>query len=124
MTIVVPQREATFAQHGVEFIGLAAPSRGSKDNAVWRVRLSPGTAGTLHSVDREEIFVAIAGAAEVTMNGEQLPLAQGSALIVPAGQPFALANPSSDPFEAVVVLPVGARARVGSEPPFAPPWTL
>jgi hypothetical protein len=49
------------------------------------------------------------------------PIHAGDALIVPAHVSFALANPSSEAFEAVVTLPVGGQA-VTKEATFTPPW--
>jgi len=46
---------------GVRFTGLAAPSRGSRENSVWRVRIEPGTPANVHRLSREEIIVAIEG---------------------------------------------------------------
>lgn len=63
-------------------------------------------------MDREEVFVAVAGRA----------LAAGDALVVPAGRRFSLAHPSAEPFRAVVALPVGGRASMPGQAPFVPPW--
>ena len=73
-------------------------------------------------MDREEVFVAVAGRALATVDGHQQHLASGDALVVPAGRPFSLANPSAEPFQAVVALPVGGRASMPGEAPFVPPW--
>ena len=107
---------------GVVFTGLVSPKRGSTDVSAWRVRLEPGTPGAPHRVTCEEVFVAIAGEALVTMHGKELRLAAGGALVVPANVEFSLANASTEPFEAVVVLPVGGQAVVGERAPFTPPW--
>ena len=75
-----------------------------------------------HSVDREEIFVALAGRAVATVAGREQPVEAGEALIVPAGETFDLANPHDEPFEAVAVMPVGGRATIPGGEPFVPPW--
>jgi mannose-6-phosphate isomerase-like protein (cupin superfamily) len=106
----------------VAFTGLAAPSRGSRENAVWRVRVAPGNEPTIHRLTREEILVAIAGRARVTLEGAEHEIAAGGAVVVPANTDFALFNPYDAPFDAVAVLPVGGQAIVGEEPPFTPPW--
>jgi quercetin dioxygenase-like cupin family protein len=103
--------------------GLAAPSRGSRETCVWRLALAPGAPGATHTVDREEIFVGLTGHARATVGDDVHDLGPGDALIVPAGQPFALANPGGEPFVAVAVLPVGGLANFGPGAPFAPPWT-
>jgi quercetin dioxygenase-like cupin family protein len=112
----------TFSLPGLVVTGLAAPSRGAVETSVWRLVLAPGTPGVEHSVDREEVFVAVAGRALATVDGAEEPLTAGDALVVPAGQAFSIANPSAEPFEAVVALPVGGRAAMPGEAPFVPPW--
>jgi mannose-6-phosphate isomerase-like protein (cupin superfamily) len=74
-------------------------------------------------VDREEVVVAVAGRAAVELSGTRLDLEAGEALVVPAGEPFAIANPHAEPFRAVAAMPVGARAVLPGAAPFAPPWT-
>ena len=121
----IPAHDApTFHLPGTTFIGLAAPSRGSRENAVWRVRLDPGTPARPHQLTREEVFVVTAGSAVASVAGAEVRLGCGDSLVVPAFTDFSLANPSNQVFEAVVVLPVGARAMLEDGVPFAPPWSL
>lgn len=122
MVVIKSSAAPTFEVPGCQFTGLAAPSRGCRETAVWRVSIAPNTPGTLHSVDREEVFAAIAGRAVATVGDETFELGAGDALVVPANQPFALANPHGEPFEAVVALPVGGRAIMPSGEAFVPPW--
>jgi mannose-6-phosphate isomerase-like protein (cupin superfamily) len=111
----------TFEVPGYRFTGLAAPSRGASENRVWTIAVARGAPGLPHSVTREEVFVAIEGRAEMTLDGAVQPLAPGDAAVVPAGTEFALANPYAEPFRAVVVLPVGGQA-VTADGTFTPPW--
>ncbi len=113
-----------FKLPGTTFTGLAAPSRGARENAVWRVALDPGTPPRPHQLTREEILVATAGEAIASLNGEDIRFSAGDALIIPAFADFSLANPGTAPFEAVAVLPVGARAMMQDGELFAPPWSL
>src|SRR3954454_17662545 len=101
---------------------LAAPSRGARETCVWRITLAPGTPGTPHSIDREEIFVALSGQARVELGGQDAALAPGDALIVPAGESFSLSNPGAEPFTALALAPVGACATLPGGEPFSPPW--
>lgn len=109
----------------IRFTGLAAPSKGSIDNSVWRISVAPGTAahGT-HQVTREEVFVALSGSADISLGGRALTLAAGATLVLPADTDFSLANSGDIPFEAVVVLPVGGQAVLPGQAPFVPPWAL
>lgn len=111
-----------FENDHASFVGLAAPSRGSKENSAWRLTIKPGVDAPPHALDREEIFIALSGSMNVTMDGETFAVTAGDALIVPAHQQFAMANPSEAPFEAIVVLPVGGRGLIPGQPPVIAPW--
>ncbi|MFI6584868.1 cupin domain-containing protein [Embleya sp. NPDC050493] len=102
-------------------VGLAAPSRGSKENSVWRFTMQPGNPGREHAVTREEIFIAISGKAVVTLDGETRDFHTGDALVVPAHVLFGIAVSGDEPFEAVAILPVGGQAEVGGDL-IDPPW--
>jgi quercetin dioxygenase-like cupin family protein len=114
----------SFDVPSLSVLGLAAPSRGARETCVWRITLAPGTPGTPHSVDREQIFVALTGQAQVEHGGQDAALAAGDALIVPAGEPFSLSNPGPVPFTALAVLPVGGRPTLPGGEPFSPPWLI
>jgi quercetin dioxygenase-like cupin family protein len=122
MPIIRADSAPRFTLPGLDVTGLAAPSRGARETCVWRLSLAPGTPGTLHTVDREEIFVALAGRAVATLGGAEHELTPGDALVVPANEPFALANPGPDPFVAMAALPVGGKAAMPTGDPFSPPW--
>jgi quercetin dioxygenase-like cupin family protein len=111
------------AAHTV-FTGLASPSRGALETSVWRVALAPGTPSAPHSLDHEEIVVALAGQAVASISGTEYAIGPGDAIIVPAGAPFSLQNPHTAAFEALAVLPVGARAQMGPDQWFTPPWAV
>ncbi|HUQ05690.1 MAG TPA: cupin domain-containing protein [Kofleriaceae bacterium] len=122
MPIIRSSSAPRFALPGLQVTGLASPSRGARETCMWRLVLAPGTPGALHTVDREEVFVATAGRATVSLGGVEHELSAGDALVVPAGEPFALANPGTEAFEAVVALPVGGRAAMPQGDAFIPPW--
>jgi mannose-6-phosphate isomerase-like protein (cupin superfamily) len=111
----------TFSLPGIEFTGLAAPSRGATESAVWIVRILPHTPATPHQLTREEVLVVLEGRARATIAGTDYELETGSALIVPPRTDFALANPYAAPFRAVAVLPVGGAGIIG-DTTFVPPW--
>jgi quercetin dioxygenase-like cupin family protein len=124
MPLIRSSHAPTFELPALSVTGLAAPSRGARETCVWRLTLAPGSPATPHSVDREEIFVALAGRAQVELGGEASSLGPGDALIVPAGQTFSLSNPGPEPFQALAVLPVGGCAALPGGAPFSPPWVL
>ena len=112
----------TFELPGLTVRGLAAPSRGSTETSVWSLVLAPGASGAPHRVTREEVFVAVSGCAVATLGDVRHELGAGDALVVPAGELFALANTSGEPFTAIAALPVGGQALLAGQEPFTPPW--
>jgi quercetin dioxygenase-like cupin family protein len=91
---VIPAATApTFTMPGLAVTGLAAPSRGATETSIWRLTLAPGAPGSEHTIDREEVFVVLAGRAVATIDGDQHHLRPGDALVVPPHRPFSLANP-------------------------------
>ena len=122
MPIISPSKDATFDIPGVTFIGLAAPSRGARETAVWRLRMLPGTPPKPHRLTREEVIVALSGSARVRIGDVQSDLPEGCAVIVPANVDFALFNPGDGCFEAIAVLPVGGQAIIEGGVAFTPPW--
>jgi len=124
MPLIKSSAAPTFEVPQLSVLGLASPSRGARETCVWRITVAPGTPGTPHAVDREEIFVALAGRALVELGDETAALHPGDAFIVPAGQSFSLSNPGEQPFMALAVLPVGGRATLPGGEPFSPPWAV
>ena len=127
MPLIRAEHAPTFVLPGLEVVGLAAPSRGSRENSVWRIRLAPGvagvpTTGVVHSLNREEIFVAVSGRAIATLDDERIEVAAGDTLVVPAHQQFSLGNPGPDVFEAVAIASVGVQAQIVGGDAFTPPW--
>jgi mannose-6-phosphate isomerase-like protein (cupin superfamily) len=113
----------TWQLPGTVFTGLASPSRGdSSETAVWRIKMRAGTPATAHSVTRTEVFVALAGTAQVRIAGRTEMLTSGDTLVVPANTVFELSAPGRDDFEAVVSFPVGGQAAMPGADPFTPPW--
>jgi uncharacterized protein YjlB len=109
MPFIAADTAPSFELHGAAFTGLASPSRGSTENAVWLV-------------SREETLVCIEGRALARLGSEAHELTPGSALVIPAGVEFSIRNPHPDPFKAVAVLPVGGQAEIAGQAPFTPPW--
>lgn len=124
MPIIRAEEAPSFVVADLAVVGLAAPSRGSRENSVWRFSLASSAPGVAHSVDREEIFIAIAGCAVAMVGDERIEVRAGDALIVPPGQVFSLSNPGPEPFDAVAVAPVGVRAKLSNGDSFAPPWSV
>ncbi|MFJ4654867.1 cupin domain-containing protein [Nocardia sp. NPDC088792] len=122
MTLIESAAAPTFEGPLMTAVGLAAPSRGSTENSVWRFTMHPGNPGHEHMVSREEIFIALSGSARATIGGETFDFSAGDALVIPAHTLFKVSVPGDEPFEAVAVLPVGAYAQAPGGDPVSPPW--
>ena len=122
MPHITAETAPKFQLHGAEFVGLASPSRGATENAVWMVTLHADNAPVAHSLSREETFVCIAGRAFVRVGDDTHELTAGGAVVVPAETELEIRNPDAAPFRAVAVLPVGGQARIAGQAAFVPPW--
>ena len=124
MPIVFAKNAREFNIPNVTFTSRAAPTVGSKENSVWQFRIAPNSPATIHQLTREEIIVALAGQAVVTLGDQTTKIGRGDTIIVPPNIDFGLANESNADFEGVTVIPVGTQAKMRNEPPFTPPWAL
>lgn len=122
MPVLVAPPAPTHELPGARFTALATPSRGSTDTSVWGVEIDPGGPATSHTVTREEVFVVLDGTALVRLGDAEHLAGPGSAIVVPAGVPFALAAAGEAPLRALCVLPVGGQAQLAGGEPFTPPW--
>jgi mannose-6-phosphate isomerase-like protein (cupin superfamily) len=107
---------------GARFTTLASPSRGSAETCVWRLELLPDAAPVPHAVTREEIFVALEGTAIATLDGVDQVIHPGDTLVLPPGVGFSLVTTGTEPFGAIVCLPVGGQGAMPGGEPFTPPW--
>jgi mannose-6-phosphate isomerase-like protein (cupin superfamily) len=126
MPVIAAADAPIFALEGTTITGLAAPSRGSSEISSWKVHLDAEVRVPSHVLTREEVFVVLQGAALATLDGEEILVGAGDALMVPPGVPFSLSVASGGPFEAICSMGVGGQAAMvdGEEPPFAPPWSV
>jgi mannose-6-phosphate isomerase-like protein (cupin superfamily) len=120
MPVITMQDAPVFDTGGAVITGLAAPSRGSKDVAAWRVAFGADKPSTAHSLTREEVFVVLTGSVTARFAGHSETATAGGALVVPAGAEFSLIA-EDGPAEAICILPVGGQADTGSGA-FTPPW--
>ena len=122
MPLITAASAPQFPIPGVTFTGLASPTRGASDTAVWKLSVAPGSVGTTHQLTREEIFVCLSGTASARLGDEVLALSPGDAMIVPPHTDFGLDNPGDTPFEALTICPVGGQAVLPGQAAFTPPW--
>jgi mannose-6-phosphate isomerase-like protein (cupin superfamily) len=124
-TLIRSEDAPRFEVHGARVTAYASPSRGSPGLCAWRVELSPGVDSPLHSLETDEVFVALRGRATFEMGGEMVPVRAGDALTVPEGTSFRIRCPAgAEPFEAIACVRAGAKARVEEGEPFLPAWAV
>jgi mannose-6-phosphate isomerase-like protein (cupin superfamily) len=124
MHVITAEQAPRFHLPGVEFAGLAAPSRGSADVCTWRITVDPGLESPQsHRLDRDEVFMVVSGGIRLDPDGALL--GPGDAAVVPAGTPIQLSNPGDEPAVVHVVVPAGVTATMadGTEAG-TPPWAL
>ncbi|MEO7979346.1 MAG: cupin domain-containing protein [Sporichthyaceae bacterium] len=124
MPVITAPEVATHQVGDTRFTALATPSRGSRRTSVWQVELPAGEPATPHRLTDEEIFVVLAGTAQVEIDGEPSTAMSGDAIVVPPGVPFSLANGGADTLRLLCCLPVGGQAQLPGGEPFTPPWAL
>jgi mannose-6-phosphate isomerase-like protein (cupin superfamily) len=110
-----------FRLPGVEFTGLAAPSRGSAGLCTWKLTVDPGVGGDEpHTLDRDEVFMVLAGTVQITPDGDKLTA--GDAFVVPAGEPIALTNLGPGTAELYVAISAGFTGTMADGTQVQPPW--
>jgi len=89
--------------------GVATPRQQAKEVLVLRQRQEPGGANPVHCHDREEVMIQLDGVASVTVDDEEVELAAGDAMIVPAGAPHQITNRGTARAEWLLVAPAHLR---------------
>ena len=111
-----------FQLPGLEFTGLASPSRGSAGLCTWRLTLDPGlTSPEPHTLDRDEVFMVTRGTIRLAPDAE--PVSAGDVAVVPAGTPIQVANVGDGEAEVVVAIVAGFTAATADGTAIGtPPW--
>ena len=122
MAVIPAPTAPTHQLGGASFTSLATPSRGSLDTSVWQVEIQPGTPATPHRLTREEVFVVLAGRADVRIDGQPGTAGPGDVVVVPVAVDFEIVAGGSEPLRALCCLPVGGQAQLADGEPFTPPW--
>lgn len=113
-----------FQLPGIEFTGLASPSRGSAALCTWRLTLEPGLVSPEpHVLDRDEVFMVTRGAVRLAPDGE--PVVAGDVAVIPAGRPIQVSNLGEGESEVIVAIASGFTATAADGTAIGtPPWAL
>ncbi|WP_328957021.1 cupin domain-containing protein [Kitasatospora purpeofusca] len=101
----------------------ASPTQGGTGLALWRVEMQAAGSGPRHAMDTEQVWTFLTGTAVVDLDGEELALAAGDILVLPADLPRVMR--SENGFTAVVASPTPSMAvnpETGDR--VAPPWIV
>ncbi|MFG1946060.1 cupin domain-containing protein [Nonomuraea sp. NPDC048826] len=88
---------------------LASPTQGESGQAVWRVDATPGSTGPLHAFDTESVWTWLAGTCTVRLGADQVEVAAGDTMVLPAGVLRQLVADERDGFAAIVAAPAGVQ---------------
>ncbi|SEO10314.1 cupin domain-containing protein [Actinacidiphila rubida] len=108
--------------HGARFTSYAASPLGSTELCAWRTDVRAGSSGPVHRISREEVFLVLSGAVELSLDDETRLLHAGDAAIAPAGSSVAVANPTEEPAAMWVTTSIGLHATLADGSRIAPPW--
>jgi len=101
----------------------ASPTLGGASTAVWHVVMRPGQEGPLHSIDSEQVWTVIQGAAALEVGLGATTLRPGDSAVLPADVLRRVSCASDDGFEAIVAAPAGAWATLpDGTNRGVPPW--
>ena len=95
---------------------LAGPDQHMRSLEVWRQRVAPGGGTPVHQHDCEEVFVILAGAGTLTIEGAERPFESGSTVIVSPGAIHQVINTGPDELVYLAILgmsPVELRTADG-----------
>lgn len=120
MPVITAPSDWTHQLPDVRFRSLATPSRGTRENSVWRVHFTAGARSAPHSLTREEIFVVLSGQLCVEMEGSTQVANEGDVILVPPNVEFTASAPAGA--ELLCCFPVGGQARLATGELITPPW--
>ncbi|MFP8942830.1 cupin domain-containing protein [Streptomyces fenghuangensis] len=115
MHITTPSPELTVTTPNAAMTRLAAPSLGSGELSVWRVRMVPGARGPVHAVDREQVWTVTAGALEFTAEGRAEVAEAGQTVTVPAGAVRQVCAGGPGDAEALVAMVCDGTVELGGQ---------
>jgi mannose-6-phosphate isomerase-like protein (cupin superfamily) len=122
--VITAPTAPTHQAGATRFTSLATPSRGSRRTCVWQIEVPPGETPVPHLLTDEEVFVVLAGTAQVELDGVGSTATVGDSIVVPPDVPFSLGNAGTEDLRLLCCLPVGGQARFPDGEPFTPPWAL
>ena len=100
---------------------LASSTQGGSEIAVWRVEMAPEASGPPHIFDTEQVWTVLGGGARILLAGEEIAVATGDTVIMPADTLRQVFADTEHGFTAIVCAAATARVYPKAEVP--PPAT-
>ena len=104
MYVIEAAEAPRFELPGIEFTGLASPSRGSGELCTWRLGVAAGLRSeAAHSLDHDEIFMVVSGAIQVSPGAPILRAGDAVELVGMLFRPRPPGNPGERDYAAVLL---------------------
>ncbi|MEV4561327.1 cupin domain-containing protein [Kitasatospora sp. NPDC049285] len=122
MRVISETEERTTRNPAGLAAGLAGPSQGSEQVSTWRVVMEPGTDAPVHLIDRDQVWMPIAGTFEFVVGEETSLVKTGQAILVPADVTRTFRAVDEQAQALVAMVPGGTAALPGNDARLPLPW--
>jgi quercetin dioxygenase-like cupin family protein len=103
----------------------ASPELTGTAFAMWKVTMTPGQRGPVHTFDTEQVWTVLGGLMEALTEHGSEQLAVGDTAVFPGGEQRQIVCAGAAPLEAIVTCSASARASTpGDGDRGTPPWIL
>jgi len=122
MRVISETEERTTKNPSGLAAGLAGPSQGSNQVSTWRVVMEPGVDAPVHTIDKDQVWMPIAGTFEFVIDNETEKVGTGQAIVIPADvvRTFRAIDAQA---QALVAMAAGGSAAVpGNDARIPLPW--
>lgn len=96
---------------------LASSTQGGSRIALWRVEMAPEASGPPHIFDTEQVWTVLDGGARIELAGDQLTVATGDTMILPADVLRQVFADAEQGFTAIVCASADAKIYPTAEAP-------
>jgi quercetin dioxygenase-like cupin family protein len=121
MLVISETEERTIRTPAAVMASLAGPSQGSTQLSTWRVRMAAGHESPVHTIDRDQVWMPLAGTFTFEVDDESSQVSAGQAVVVPAGVVRRF-HTADGPAEALVAMQADGQAATPDSEPRPVPW--
>ncbi|MEV0717545.1 cupin domain-containing protein [Asanoa sp. NPDC050611] len=121
MTVIGYEQTRRFATPAGVMTTLASPTLGGATRPLWRVEMPAGGAGPTHTVDTEQIWTVLSGAATIRLGADEVRIGAGDTLVLAPDVERQVTADATDGLTAIVTSAAGSTA-VAAGNRVKPPW--